>query len=53
MILRSDTSPQFTSVKFEQFCESNNIYHELIPTNSPNYNAHIKSFHTLLEKEYL
>lgn len=29
----------------------NNIYHELIPTNSPNYNAHIESFHSLLPKE--
>ncbi|WP_242842419.1 IS3 family transposase [Clostridium tyrobutyricum] len=51
LILRSDNGPQFTSVKFEHFCKINNIYHELIPTNSPNYNAHIESFHALLEKE--
>ncbi|MDW8803213.1 IS3 family transposase [Clostridium sp. A1-XYC3] len=51
LILRSDNGPQFTSVKFEHFCKTNNIYHELIPTNSPNYNAHIESFHSLLSKE--
>lgn len=51
IILRSDNGPQFTSVKFEHFCNINNIYHELIPTNSPNYNAHIESFHALLSKE--
>lgn len=51
LILRSDNGPQFTSVKFEHFCKINNIYHELIPTNSPNYNAHIESFHSLLSKE--
>ncbi|AJA46572.1 insertion element IS407 [Clostridium pasteurianum DSM 525 = ATCC 6013] len=51
IVLRSDNGPQFTSVKFEQFCKTNNIYHELIPTSSPNYNAHIESFHSLLSKE--
>ncbi len=51
IVLRSDNGPQFTSVKFEHFCKTNNIYHELIPTNSPNYNAHIEFFHALLEKE--
>ena len=51
LILRSDNGPQFTSVKFERLCEVNNIYHELIPVNSPNYNAHIESFHSLLSKE--
>nr|WP_242851570.1 IS3 family transposase [Clostridium sp. DMHC 10] len=53
IVLRSDNGPQFTSVKFEHFCMANNIYHELIPTNSPNYNAHIESFHSLLSKECL
>ncbi|MBC2397417.1 DDE-type integrase/transposase/recombinase [Clostridium tetanomorphum] len=47
LVLRSDNGSQFTSVKFEHFCTINNIYHELIPVNSPNYNAYIKSFHTL------
>ncbi|WP_330655468.1 IS3 family transposase [Clostridium tyrobutyricum] len=51
IILRSDNGPQFTSIKFEEFCKINNIYHELIPTSSPNYNAHIESFHSLLSKE--
>lgn len=51
LILRSDNGPQFTSIKFEQLCKINNIYHERIPVNSPNYNAHIESFHSLLSKE--
>ncbi|WP_253200828.1 IS3 family transposase [Clostridium sp. CF012] len=51
IILRSDNGPQFTSIRFEHFCKIKNIYHELIPTNSPNYNAHIESFHSLLSKE--
>ncbi|MBU3207992.1 integrase core domain-containing protein [Clostridium algidicarnis] len=51
LILRSDNGPQFTSIKFEHLCKVNNIYHERIPVNSPNYNAHIESFHSLLSKE--
>ena len=51
LILRSDNGPQFTSIKFENLCKLNNIYHERIPVNSPNYNAHIESFHSLLSKE--
>ena len=51
IIIRSDNGPQFTSVKFEHLCKINNIYHERIPVNSPNYNAHIESFHSLLSKE--
>jgi len=53
IILKNDNGPQFTSVKFEHFCKLNNMYHELIPTNSPNYNAHIESFHFLLSKKCL
>jgi len=51
LILRSDNGPQFTSIKFEHLCKIHNIYHERIPVNSPNYNAHIESFHSLLSKE--
>ncbi|SUY48496.1 transposase [Clostridium putrefaciens] len=46
----SDNGPQFTSVKFEHLYKVNNIYHERIPVNSPNYNAHIESFNSLLSK---
>ena len=40
LIFRSETDPQFTSIKLEHLCKINNIYHEHIPVNSPKYNAH-------------
>jgi len=51
IIIRSDNGPQFLSKVFGQFCEENRVYHERIPPKSPNLNAFIESFHSVLERE--
>lgn len=49
-IIRSDNGPQFIANKFEEVCHKLKIEHERIPPKTPNLNAHIKSFHRLLEE---
>lgn len=51
LVIRTDNGPQFVSLKFQQFCEQNNIEHERIPNKTPNKNAHIEAFHSILEME--
>ncbi|MCI1859849.1 MAG: IS3 family transposase [Sporolactobacillus sp.] len=51
LIIRSDNGPQFVSDRFETFCAQAQLDHERIPNKSPNYNAHIESFHSVLERE--
>jgi putative transposase len=51
IIIRSDNGPQFTGIKFGQFCADNKVYHERIPPKSPNLNAYIESFHSIIERE--
>lgn len=51
LIIRSDNGPQFVSEVFEDFCAGEHVYHERIPNKSPNYDAHIESFHSALERE--
>ncbi len=53
LVIRSDNGPQFISHKFEDTCKELNLEHERIPFKSPNKNAHIESFHRLLEDECL
>lgn len=53
LIVRSDNGPQFISYKFEEACKELNLEHEKIPFKTPNKNAHIESFHRLLEDECL
>lgn len=52
-IIRSDNGPQFISHKFEDKCEEIKVEHERIPCKTPNKNAHIESFHRILEDECL
>jgi len=52
-IIRTDNGPQFVSHKFEQYCENEKLIHERIPPKTPNKNAFIESFHSLLERELL
>jgi putative transposase len=47
--IRSDNGPQFISGLFESTCEDLGLEHERIPPRTPNMNAHIESFHRLLE----
>lgn len=49
-VIRTDNGPQFISHAFEDACEALLIEHERIPPKTPNMNAHIESFHSILEK---
>lgn len=50
LIIRSDNSPQFISNHFQEF-STDKFEHERIPPKSPNMNAYIESFHSVLERE--
>lgn len=53
LVIRSDNGPQFISYQFENECIKLKLEHERIPYNTPNKNAHIESFHRILEDECL
>jgi len=50
-VIRTDNGPQFISHTFEEFCESYKLEHERIPPKTPNMNAHIESFHRIMEDD--
>jgi len=50
-VIRTDNGPQFISNIFEESCAEINIYHERIPSRTPNKNAHIESFHRIFDDE--
>jgi putative transposase len=50
-VIRSDNGPQFISHLFEEACVTFKMIHERIPPKTPNKNAHIESFHSILEAE--
>lgn len=52
-VIRSDNGPQFIGKVFGSFCETYAIEHERIPPKSPNLNAYIESFHSLMERELM
>lgn len=52
-VIRSDNGPQFVGNVFGSFCEQYAIEHERIPPKSPNLNAYIESFHSLMERELM
>lgn len=51
--IRTDNGPQFISHAFEEACITLKLEHERIPPKTPNKNAHIESFHSILENECL
>lgn len=51
LIIRTDNGPQFVSEAFGEFCEESHVIHERIPKKSPNSNAYIESFHSIIERE--
>jgi len=53
LTIRSDNGPQFRSFKFENTLKELKVKHERIPYATPNKNAHIESFHRILEDECL
>ncbi|MOA64531.1 Integrase core domain protein [compost metagenome] len=48
-MIRTDNGPQFISKLFGDTCESLDMIHERIPPRTPNMNAYIESFHSILE----
>jgi len=52
-VIRSDNGPQFTSRVFQNTCSALEMEHERIPCRTPNLNAHIESFHRILEDDCL
>lgn len=49
-VIRTDNGPQFVSKLFGDMCESLDVIHERIPPRTPDMNAYIESFHSLLER---
>lgn len=49
--LRTDNGSQFIAKKFQETRENLGIIHERIPVKTPNLNAHIEAFHSILENE--
>jgi putative transposase len=52
-VIRSDNGPQFLSHAFGDMCldENRPIEHERIPPKTPNMNAYIESFHSIIERD--
>ncbi|WP_158081800.1 IS3 family transposase [Paenibacillus selenitireducens] len=50
-VIRTDNGPQFVSKLFGDMCECLDIVHERIPPRTPNMNAYIESFHSILERD--
>ena len=51
LYIRSDNGSQFTSKLFSETCKALGTNHERIPNATPNKNAHIEAFHSILERE--
>jgi putative transposase len=50
-VIRTDNGPQFVAHRFQEACVQWELEHERIPPKTPNMNAHIESFHCLLQDE--
>ncbi|MGR3317783.1 MAG: transposase [Candidatus Anammoxibacter sp.] len=55
LVIRSDNGSQMTSKAFIENIKDyeNEVIHELIPTATPNKNAHVEAFNSILEIEFL
>lgn len=55
LVIRSDNGPQMTSREFSVWLSKLELklHHEFIPVQTPNKNAHIESFFSILELEFL
>jgi putative transposase len=51
--VRTDNGPQFVSKLFGDMCECLDIEHERIRPRTPNMNAYIESFHSILERDHM
>ena len=50
-VIRTDNGPQFIAQAWAKGCEALGLAHERIPNATPNKNAHIESWHSLLEAD--
>jgi putative transposase len=53
LVIRTDNGPQFVAHVFQDECAELPLIHTRIPVNTPNLNAHIESFHSILESDCL
>lgn len=55
LVIRSDNGPQMTAKEVSQWLAEleEKLSHEFIPVRTPNKNAHIESFFSILELEFL
>ena len=55
LIIRSDNGPQMRSNEFHKYLEKleHQLSHEFIPVQTPNKNAHVESFFSILEAEFI
>lgn len=51
LVIRSDNGPQFVSYTFEKEILDMGLEHERIPCQTPNKNAHIESYHRIVQDE--
>lgn len=51
--IRTDNGPQFVSKLFGETVEGLGMHHERIPPKTPNMNAYIESFHSLMERDLM
>ncbi|QMV45127.1 IS3 family transposase [Cohnella cholangitidis] len=51
LVIRTDNGPQFCSHAFHAFSNEMGFEHERTPNRTPNKNAYIESFHSVLERE--
>jgi putative transposase len=49
--IRTDNGPQFIAHAFEEACDRMGLTHERIPVKTPNMNAYIEAFHSVLEDD--
>ena len=50
-VIRTDNGPQFVSKLFGDTCKSLGLKHQRIPVKTPNMNAHIESFYSILGRD--
>ena len=55
LVIRSDNGPQMTATELSRWLATleEKLMHEFIPVRTPNKNAHIESFFSILELEFL
>ena len=51
LVIRTDNGPQFISNAFHSYSEEMGFEHERTPNRTPNKNAYIESFHSVLERD--